>query len=85
MAQVTFNGFLPINKDTNWQKVIETTLNFKQITDKIKSSGLFENHEFGKNSVMGNIKPIEADLKGAGYVEMVTPMYIPRSFLVNMS
>lgn len=82
-AQETVNNFLPVDNETIWQKVYETTLNFKQITNNIKSSGLFENFEIGENKVTGNIKPIDADFKGAGYGEMVTPMFIARSFFAG--
>jgi hypothetical protein len=79
-AQETVNNFLLVDNETIWQKVYDTTLNFNQLTDNIKNSGLFENFEIGENKVMGNIKPIGADFKGAGYGEMVTPIYIARSF-----
>ena len=79
-AQEPVNNFLPVGNETIWQKVYETTLNFKQITENIKSSGLFVNFEIGENKVTGKTKPIDADFKGAGYGEMVTPMFVARSF-----
>lgn len=79
-GQETVDNFTPVDNETIWQKVYETTLNFKQLSDNIKSSGLFENLEIGENKVAGNIKPIDADFKGAGYGKMVTPIVISGSF-----
>lgn len=79
-AQNTFNNFSPEDNKLIWQKVFETKLDFNQLTDKIKESGILEKIEIGENKILGQSKPIEADFKGAGYSEMTTPMYIARSF-----
>jgi len=80
-AQVLINNFDPSDNQIIWQKVYTTTLNFKQLTDNINSSGLFTNLNIEENTITGHIKNIDADFKGAGYSEMATPMYISRSFI----
>ncbi|HLV50705.1 MAG TPA: hypothetical protein VKY44_01960 [Flavobacterium sp.] len=79
-AQDSVNNFSSENNKIIWQKVFETNLDFNQLTDKIKESGILEKIEIGENKILGQSKPIEADFKGAGYSEMSTPMYIARSF-----
>ena len=79
-AQEAINNFSPDNNKIIWQKVFETEFNFYQLTDKTKKSGVLEKLEIGKNQILGQTKPIDADFKGAGYSEMSTPMYIARSF-----
>ncbi len=79
-AQEPVNNFLPENNGIIWRKVFETKMDFDQLVDKIKESGILENVEVGKNNILGQLKPIDADFKGAGYGEMSTPMYVARSF-----
>lgn len=79
-AQESIHNFYPENNKIIWQKVFETELDFNQLTNQIKESGILEKIETGENKLMGQTKPIDADFKGAGYREMSTPMYIARSF-----
>lgn len=79
-AQETVNNFSTDNGKIIWQKILETELNFDQLTDKIKESGILENIEISENKILGQTKSIEADYIGAGYGVMTTPIYVARSF-----
>ena len=79
-GQETVTNFSPENNKIIWQKVFETEMDFNQLTEKIKESGILENIEIGENKILGQTKQIDADFKGAGYGEMSTPMYVSRSF-----
>lgn len=79
LGQEIVNNFEIEDKEIIWRKVFETDLTFEQLTERLKDSGLFEKIELGNNKVIGEIKNIEADFKGAGFSEMGTPIYIARS------
>ena len=79
-GQETVNNFSPENNKIIWQKVFETEMDFNQLTEKIKESGILDKIEIGENKILGQIKQIDADFKGAGYGEMSTPMYVARNF-----
>lgn len=80
VAQESINNFIPENNKIVWQKVFETNLDKAQLLDIIKVSGLFENCDIKDDKILGQMFPIEADFKGAGYGEMSTPIYIARNF-----
>lgn len=79
-AQEPVNNFLLENNKIIWQKVFETEMNFDELVEKIKESGIFLEPEIGENKILGQTKPIEADFVGAGYSEMSTPIFVARSF-----
>jgi hypothetical protein len=62
-----------------WQKVDETELTKKQLTQKIKSSGDFKNLELNENGIIADITNLTLDYKGYGSSEMSTPIYIARN------
>ncbi len=78
-GQETVNNFEIEQKEVVWRKVVETTLTFDQLVEKIKNSGLLDKIEIGDNQLAGDFRDIAADFKGAGFSEMGTPMYIARS------
>lgn len=80
IAQENVNNFIPDNNKIIWQKVFETNLDKTELVNLIKESGLFENYEIEDDKILGQMIPVDADFKGAGYGEMSTPMYIARSF-----
>ncbi len=79
-AQDTSNNFVAENNFVFWQKVFETDLTEIELITLVKESGFLENYQIEENKIYGNLKPIDADFKGAGFSEMVCPMYIARSF-----
>ena len=79
-AQETANNFSPENNKIIWKKVFETEMDFNQLADKVKESGILKNVEIRENKILGQTKLIDADFKGAGYGEMSTPIYVARSF-----
>lgn len=80
VAQESVNNFIPENNKIVWQKVFETNLDKAQLLDIIKVSGVFENYDIEDDKISGQINPVDADFKGAGFSEMSTPIYIARSF-----
>ena len=78
-GQVTTNSFEIDNNDITWQKVFDTSLSFQNLVDIIKATGLLKNIEIQKDKIFGDLMPIDADFKGAGYSEMSTPIYVSRS------
>lgn len=80
-GQEVDNNFKVDNAEIIWQKIYDTELTFKDFEEIIKDSGLLENIEIGENKITGDLKSIDADFRGAGYTEMVTPIYIARSHL----
>ena len=80
-GQVTTNSFEIDNNDITWQKVFDTSLSFQNLVDIIKATGLLNNIEIQENKIIGDLKPLDADYKGAGYSEMLSPMYVSRSYI----
>lgn len=79
-GQDTINNFYAENNEIMWVKVFsDSSLTFNKLVDRIKSSGLLVNIDISEDKITGNSKEIDADFKGAGYSEMLTPMYISRS------
>lgn len=82
-AQESVNNFTVKDNEIIWQKGYDTPLSFQALTDVIKSSGLVNNIQVAENKVSGELKPIDADFKAAGYSEMLTPMYVSRSHIAG--
>ncbi|MEJ6982394.1 hypothetical protein WG906_18155 [Pedobacter sp. P351] len=82
-AQESVNNFTVKDNEIIWQKVYDTPLSFQALTDVIKSSGLINNIQVAENKISGELKPIDADFKAAGYSEMLTPMYVSRSHIAG--
>lgn len=85
LGQEVVNNFKAENNELLWQRVYQTTLSFDQIAEEVKKSGIFENIEVTDNKLMGVTKPIEADFKGAGFSEMMAPIFVARSFFEGFS
>jgi len=64
-----------------WQKIYETELTKKQLTQNIKNSGNFKNLESNESGIIAEITNLTLDYKGYGSSEMSTPMYIARNSL----
>ena len=84
-GQETVNNFQLDNTEIIWQKVFETKLTFEELKEKVKDSGLLDKIEIGDNKISGDLKPIDADFKGAGFTEMGTPIYISRSHFTGFT
>jgi hypothetical protein len=80
-SQEKVGNFEIEGREIIWQKVFDSNLNNEEIIEKIKDSGTIENLSFGENKVSGDLKPMEADFRGAGYSEIGTPMIVYRSFI----
>ena len=80
LSQESIRNFQAEGNEIIWQRVFERALSFEQLYSLVNESGLFEKIEKGENKLTGELKPIDADFKGAGFTEMGIPMYIPRSF-----
>lgn len=80
IAQENVTNFIPDNNKIIWQKVYETNFDKTELINLIKESGLFENYKIEGDKILGQMLPVDADFKGAGYGEMSTPIYIARSF-----
>lgn len=83
VVQESVNNFTVKDNEIIWQKVYDTPLSFQALTDVIKSSGLISNIQVAENKISGELKPIDADFKAAGYSEMLTPMYVSRSHIAG--
>ena len=68
------------NNDLAWQKVYDSERTSNQLIEDFIKSGVFNNFNTDQNSIFGELKPFAADYKSAGYGEMMTPIYIARSF-----
>ncbi|HEY3389751.1 MAG TPA: hypothetical protein VGK38_09285, partial [Prolixibacteraceae bacterium] len=75
-AQDTINNFQVTDGELFWQKVYPTTLTFEQLLLKIKDSGLLEKTEVMNNKITGDLRPMEADYKGAGFSRILIEGYI---------
>lgn len=78
-SQEAVNGFLAVDREVVWQKVYETPLSFKEISDEVVNSALYANYVIEENRITGDMRPIDADYKGAGYAYAETPVYISTS------
>lgn len=79
-AQVPINNFEIEDGEIIWRKVFQTELTFERLTEKIKDSGLFERIELSGNKLTGDLRNIDADVKGAGFSEILAPIYVVRSY-----
>lgn len=75
-SQDTINNFRLLNGEFYWQKVFITQLNFTDLLKEIKSRGILTDPQISDSSIMGDLRPIEADFKGAGYTSLSIPQYI---------
>lgn len=80
-SQDTINNFKLDNRQVIWQRIYETKLNFKDLVTQIKSSGIFKTVTIDSLEISGELREFNADYKGAGYSEMITPIYIDRSHI----
>jgi hypothetical protein len=81
-GQTDTNNFKIIDGDIIWQKIYETTMSKDTLLSLFESSGLFTRIEVSKQ-FMGDLKKMDADIKGAGYDKMAVPMYIPNKYITG--
>jgi len=81
-SQVTNNFLIEENK-VIWQKVFETPLSFRDVVEKVKESGAMTSMEEGDTKIIGDLKPLPADFKGAGYTMMNTAIIVTSSDLLG--
>ncbi len=79
-GQTLNNNFKNENGTLIWQKIIERDSS-KNIIDLFVSLGIFEKFIIKEDQIMGDLKPFDADFKGAGFSEIATPMYVARSWI----
>jgi hypothetical protein len=77
-CQDTINNFIAAEGDLYWQRVYQTDNSFDGLVKLVQESGLLDGIEVADNMLIGNLVPVMADYKGAGYSEMTIPMYVPR-------
>lgn len=76
-GQPEINNFKIEENDLIWQKIFQSDTSMKVI-DLFVSAGIIDNIIVKDNQIMGDLKPFDADFKGAGYSEMNTPIYVAR-------
>jgi len=64
-----------------WQKVYENSGSVEDIFNSLMSTGFFKDVSRSDSSFYGTFEGIEPDYKGYGSSEMMTPIYIARSFI----
>jgi len=84
-GQDTINNFYAEENEIIWQKVYETNFTFDQLVTNITESGQLEKIYVSNNKITGDLKPFEADFKGAGYSRGFTPMYLLGSLLTGFA
>ncbi len=77
------NNFLIDESKVIWQKVFETPFTFDEIVQKIKEAGMMVNIETTEAKLIGDLKPLKIDYKGAGYSGANTAIIISRSDLLG--
>ena len=75
-AQEKVNNFIVTENGLQWQKVFTTDLTFQELSEALKSNGLFERMEVGKNNITGDSKIIFANYQGAGFSDLETAGYV---------
>lgn len=79
--EITNNNFLIEDNKLIWQKVFEKQLDFDELQKEIKETGIIENMEVSNISIIGDLRQLSIDYKGAGYNGANTPIIITRSNL----
>lgn len=75
-AQTQLNNFSIDNDQLVWVKIFDTPKTYDQLTESIKDAGVINNIDIEDNKISGDLKPFEADYKGAGFSRGLTPIYI---------
>lgn len=63
-----------------WQNIYETDLVFQDLLSEVKKKGIIKEFNQFENSISGEFEDVDADYKGLGYSEMLTPIYVARSY-----
>lgn len=66
-AQEELENFQIENNSLVWQYVFETDLSFKELTEKIKESGVLENPEITDDKIISKTKQLKVLYKEAGF------------------
>jgi len=74
-----FHHFSVKDSKVIWQQNFPTQKTFNELISATKQAGIVTNIEFSDNKIIGNLKPIEADYRGAGHSRSNTPIYILNS------
>lgn len=80
-GQDSTKNFIIDNREIIWQKIFETKLSFDELSNQIKDKAVFNNLFIENSKLSGELRQVNADFKGAGFSEMVTPIYISRSHI----
>jgi hypothetical protein len=80
-GQDTTKNFTIENREVIWQQVFETKLSFNELKYQIKNNAIFDKLEIDSSKLFGELKQLNADYKGAGFSEGLTPIYITRSHI----
>jgi hypothetical protein len=80
-SQVAHRNFQVEKGEIIWQKVIETNMNSEEIMERIKDLGIIGNMSISDNKILGDLRPIAADFKGAGYSVTQTPIFISQNLI----
>ena len=75
------NNFFIEDNFVYWRKSYSSNKPFREIFIKAKMSGDFISVDSIDNKIFGELKPFEADYKGAGYSLMGTSIYILNSHI----
>lgn len=79
-AQEKVNNFIVSESGLQWQKVFTTDLTFQELTEELKSNGLFDRMELGKNTLTGDSKILFANYQAAGFTNLETAAYVSDSY-----
>lgn len=80
-GQEKVNNFFIDKRGILWQRVFETSLTFKEITQQLKNTGVLRNIEVSDHTLLGDIKPMFANSQGAGFTGIETPSYMSEYLL----
>ncbi len=74
-----FHHFSVKDSKVIWQQNFPTQKTFNELISATKEAGIVANIEISDNKIIGDLKPIEADYRGAGHSRSNTPIYIVNS------
>jgi hypothetical protein len=63
-----------------WQKVFDTSLSYSELATIVQQSGILTNVIIGDALMTGNLAPLTADIRGAGFTGSGLPMYFRDPF-----
>ena len=77
--ELSLENFLIENSNLIWQRTYQTDISIREQKEKFKNLSVFETiTSEDDNEIRGHVKAFENDYKGAGYGELLTPIYVSR-------